>query len=346
MPDNLYRRGAIWWARVQSDGREYRRSLRTASKVQARQRLTKILEEVKHQRFHGEARHSWKMAVLKWGEELLPGKALGTAKRYLCSLEQIAPFVAELYVDEINRKVVAKVAGRKGASNATRRRDLSALSSVLRSCVGWGWIDNNPARDYDRSIIPELRPDIYLPTDAEVAALVARCSPGLGRLVQFLDKTGCREDEGASLEHPQLSLERQEATFQRVKRHRVRTIRLRNPACPEGVGTELGTVRHLTSPQVFYHGDGERYRNVASQLAGHIGALVAAGKVKRFRVHDLRHRFAVRWLKAGGDIYALSRHLGHTSVKTTEVYLRYLAQDSENESAQKAAQVQRFGGEK
>jgi integrase len=32
----------------------------------------------------------------------------------------------------------------------------------------------------------------------------------------------------------------------------------------------------------------------------------------------------VRWLLAGGDIYGLSKHLGHTSVKTTEIYLAYL----------------------
>ena len=32
---------------------------------------------------------------------------------------------------------------------------------------------------------------------------------------------------------------------------------------------------------------------------------------KPFRVHDLRHRFAIRWLSNGGDIYHLSMHLGH-----------------------------------
>jgi integrase len=44
-----------------------------------------------------------------------------------------------------------------------------------------------------------------------------------------------------------------------------------------------------------------------------------------FRVHDLRHAFAIRWLRAGGDIYHLSLHLGHTSLKTTEVYLGHLS---------------------
>jgi integrase/recombinase XerD len=45
---------------------------------------------------------------------------------------------------------------------------------------------------------------------------------------------------------------------------------------------------------------------------------------KPFRVHDLRHRFAIRWLRNGGDIYRLSLHLGHSSIRVTENYLGHL----------------------
>jgi hypothetical protein len=107
---------------------------------------------------------------------------------------------------------------------------------------------------------------------------------------------------GASLEHPQLSIERQEATFLKTKRNRVRTIRLRHPACPGGVGTEVGTPRHNRSNYVFWHGEGARYHNVASRLRAAIKALVEhkdpAQRAKRFRVHDLRRRRSHR--RAGG----------------------------------------------
>jgi integrase/recombinase XerD len=45
---------------------------------------------------------------------------------------------------------------------------------------------------------------------------------------------------------------------------------------------------------------------------------------RRFAFHHLRHRHAVDWLKSGRDIYTLQGRLGHTSVKTTEMYLAYL----------------------
>jgi site-specific recombinase XerD len=42
----------------------------------------------------------------------------------------------------------------------------------------------------------------------------------------------------------------------------------------------------------------------------------------RVSAHTFRHTFAVNFLLRGGDLYALSRLMGHTSVKTTEIYLR------------------------
>jgi len=42
----------------------------------------------------------------------------------------------------------------------------------------------------------------------------------------------------------------------------------------------------------------------------------------RVSAHTFRHTFAVNFLKAGGDIYTLSLLLGHTSVSTTQGYLK------------------------
>jgi len=87
----------------------------------------------------------------------------------------------------------------------------------------------------------------------------------------------------------------------------------------EAAGTITGTPRHPSSPLVFWHGDGEPYRNFASNYA----------EQKRkhkipFRFHDLRHKYAIDYLKTGGKIYTLQKLLGHASIKTTELYLTYL----------------------
>lgn len=97
-------------------------------------------------------------------------------------------------------------------------------------------------------------------------------------------------------------------------------------------GTIRGTPRHLKKPYVFWHHDGRKYAESSSYLA----KVKKAQKLK-FRIHDLRHAYAIEYLKTGGDIYRLSRQLGHRSVKTTEIYLGY-------SGAQTGAQVQRIDG--
>ncbi|GBR19702.1 tyrosine-type recombinase/integrase [Komagataeibacter nataicola] len=62
--------------------------------------------------------------------------------------------------------------------------------------------------------------------------------------------------------------------------------------------------------------------------------------MRRFKVHGLRHAFAVRWLKEGGNIYRLSRHLGHSSVKVTEQnYLGFLIVEEQERVQFQAEQI-------
>ena len=44
----------------------------------------------------------------------------------------------------------------------------------------------------------------------------------------------------------------------------------------------------------------------------------------RCSAHTFRHTYAVNFLKANGDVYRLSRLMGHTNVSVTEVYLKAL----------------------
>jgi integrase/recombinase XerD len=62
----------------------------------------------------------------------------------------------------------------------------------------------------------------------------------------------------------------------------------------------------------------------------------------RLSPHTFRHYFAVTFLRKGGDIYSLSRILGHTSVKVTEVYLRSMGIEDLQHEQQRLSPVARF----
>lgn len=64
----------------------------------------------------------------------------------------------------------------------------------------------------------------------------------------------------------------------------------------------------------------EDTRTRAAARAAHEG-------FKPFNLHHLRHEYAIRYLEDGGSIYDLQKELGHSSVKTTEIYLAFLSED-------------------
>ncbi len=53
----------------------------------------------------------------------------------------------------------------------------------------------------------------------------------------------------------------------------------------------------------------------------------------RVSAHSFRHTFAMNFLAQGGDVYVLSRLMGHESVQVTEVYLRSLRAEQARKSS-------------
>lgn len=117
----------------------------------------------------------------------------------------------------------------------------------------------------------------------------------------------------------------------RTKTDSARAIPLEGPLLSDALGTLVGTPRHATSSLVFWHGDGGAYLNFSANFR----AWRERNGV-RFRFHDLRHFFAVSYLREGGYIYALQGILGHASIKTTEGYLQYLTPEQKQRAMRTA----------
>jgi integrase len=343
---NIYWRNGIAWGRIQVAGREYRRSLRTRNRAEARRRFDSWKEALTARAHFGEQRLGWPEAVLRYVTEIAPEAVKpGTLQRYNVSFRQVDAFLAKLDVHDISKATLNDLISarrKQGATNATINRDLTAISAVLGACVEWGATERNVATDINRRrMTKERRDPIMPPSDADLAAVVRRAPGNFAAMISFLALTGCRQEEAASLEWRQIDLKREEIILTVTKTSRPRRIRI----APAAVELLNGLARPDGVKAVFWHGKGERYANVASRFRSIMkSAQESAQKEGRdfrpFRCHDLRHRYAILELQNGRDIYDLSRHLGHSSVKTTEIYLGYVAG---YKSAQKPDHVQRFG---
>lgn len=347
-PANCYWRGGTLWGRCKVRGVEHRASLRTTDGREARLRFgawkKRLIQEAAEAiEAPAETRHSYKAAVVRWNAEVLPGAVKPQVqRRYMTSMRLLHHHFADLTVDQVtSRAIAAYISARttgtgkvRKATNATIRRDLTALSRLLSACVAWGWLDTNPARFFDRSIIRERRDPIRLPTDADLERVISHAPAQMRPIIRLLDATGMREAEAVTLERADVDWGQQLIRLSRTKTSRPRVLRWVTPGGDAGP-ILTAAVPRLRVPTLFPNRDDEPYRNFSSNFGKAVRDAIASAEeagepFRRFRAHDLRHRFAVRALESGWSIYALSKHLGHTSVKTTEIYLDHLPPEQQD----------------
>jgi len=310
----VYKRNLTYWVRFQWQGKEVRRSAHTSSKNTAQQFLAQLLEEHHRLGRGGRPRRTYKEALERFTVDYLPTLKPRTQERYRTSFRQLNDAFGSLYLDEISRARLADFASHRmttGTKGATVRRDLATLSCVCSCAVAWDYIDANPVKQFSKRHIREAPPRTTYPSTDEVDRLVAHASPMAGQIIRFLEQTGMRQEEVCGLEWSQVSIQRREVRLTKTKTSSPRVVPLSDAA----IGTLTGTPRHITSPYVFWHHDGERYSTFANSFA-----LIARRAMVPFRCHDLRHRFASVFLQATGDVAALQAILGHRSIQMTMRY--------------------------
>ncbi len=359
LPANLYLRGGIYWARFKVRGVEYRESLRTRSERVAMKRLAVRREEVEDRAVYGIAGpKSWADAVVSWNTHVADSLGEQTFARYVCSLRQLRTQLDPLSVQEITAdtlKDIIKTRRRAGVKNATIRRDLTALSSVLGHAADEGWIEENPAAALNRRrLVPERVVKIVLPQEDSIARIFAVLPSRIRDVCELTRENGLRLEEVLGLTHRAIDRRGLTITVENGKGSKVRTV----PLTPRAMAIIDRQPRYIGKPWVFWTGDGERLAtestNLSSRLGGYmrrVARKAAQEKVEfhPFSHHDFRHLFAVEYLRDGrGSIYDLQGELGHATIAVTERYLAFLtpeqARAAKSTVAQRGAHEQRSEG--
>jgi integrase/recombinase XerD len=322
-PAGTFWRNDVLWGRTQVGARDHKWSLRTDDPAIAKRRReeerARIVAAV---HFGVEARKTFADALEAWEQTIVRQVAPTTAARYAVSLGQLQPFLDGLFLDEINGSRVAEIIRQRtahGATNATIKRDLVALSSVISFAIDQGWREDNPVLPRMRRL-KERRDPIELPEPEHIRAVIERAPGMFARLIEAALRTGARQEELAGARRAQVDHGRRELTLI-GKGNKRRTISL-DPF--DGYEALRALPAALGGAFLFWHDQGERYANVASRFRAIVREVARKQGFKPFRFHDLRHRHAVDWLQSGRSIYDLQHRLGHSSIKTTEVYLAFL----------------------
>ncbi len=333
----IYRRGRVWWVRFRLNGQHVRRSAYTQQKSEALAFLLRLMSE--HAAAARDERPSYTYAETVerfFAESSIKAR---TKASYRSNDKACRSTLGALRLADINRRALADhVAGRKqaGVADATIRRDLAFLSSLFSAAIRWEWVDTNPVTAVGKRSLKEAQPRTRFLTRPEFASLKRVASDHLKPILTLAVETGMRREELLGLTVRSIDLERREVHLDKTKTNSPRRVPLTDTAVVT-IESLLNAPDRPSSPYLICKADGDRYVDLRKPFAT---ALKRCG-INDFRWHDLRHTFASWWVQGGGDLYRLSRVLGHSTLQMSARYGHLRTNDLHDEMralAQKRSQ--------
>jgi integrase len=245
-------------------------------------------------------------------------------------LDQVTTSDCERYLNDRRRAFRANPGHKmpKRLSEGTVQLERRRLATIFRRAVDDGLIDRNPWKAVKAK--PDDVRDRVL-TDAEQRELLARLSPRFQRFVLFVLGTGIRLEECRGID-PKTDMD----LDARVLRVTGKYGKTREVPIP----TDLVPVikAQLKADGGLWKQNAQRLRMVLVRACREVTPSPdgtrpqwqrkAQAAIAHLSPHAFRHTFVHRWLKGGGDIYALSRILGHESIAVTQRhYAKLLTED-------------------
>jgi integrase/recombinase XerD len=347
----LYKRGNVWWGRVQRKGVEHRTSFETRTKAVAEKRLRTWLDDLEAQQWGGKRRHAFRDVAKAFVTEYLVTLKPAAATRYGVSLDWLSQKFEDSFMDDIGREELSEFETWRrglGVSNPTIRRDLACLSSIFTFCEDKEWTDDgrNPVPAYlrrraKRGLKEADARKRYLSVDEE-ARLLAKATPEVHIAICVAIDTGLRSEEMFSLTWPQINFAKGTIrTTDDTKNGKSRTVPMPERtaqflAQKKLKADQANRTRKVASTFVFTHEDGSRILRQNKGLAG----AVRRAEIPHVRWHDLRRTAGCRWLQRDKrSLEEVAKMLGHGAKSVTEKAYAFLDEEEVAESiaAQKPA---------
>jgi integrase/recombinase XerD len=319
----LERRGEIWYFTKRINGERYRESTGFADRKSAERRAAEIEHHIRA------GIHGWRSTIPTFAEwwaiyqkTYTPLKS--SRNRDVQIVAHFLPHFGAKRLDEITKSDIVRYLNlrrtdltgnpghknRRPISESTIRRERGLLQAIFERAIEEGHDFRNPFRGIKRG--KDTPKSQVLPLEQETLLLGA-LHPRFQRFVRFGLGTGCRLDEIRGID-PQRDIDWQLGTVRVIGKFR------KERDVPMQPDARAALEEQLREENKLWTQDPQRLREVLAEGC-------ARAKIPIITPHVLRHTYGTRWLQAGGDIYKLSRILGHASVSVTEAHYVHLLKD-------------------
>jgi integrase len=319
----LEKRGEIWYFTRRINGQRYRESTGFADKKSAERRAVEIEHDIRA------GIHGWKSTIPSFAEwwavyrkTYTPLKSARNRDAQIVA--HFLPHFGARRLDEITKSDIVRylnmrrtqMTGNPGHKNrhlvseSTVRRERGLLQSIFERAIDEGHDFRNPFRGIKRG---KDKPRTRVLRLDEESKLIEALHPRFQRFVRFALGTGCRLDEIRGIDS------NRDVDWTRGTVHVIGKFRKERDV-PMQPDARAAIEEQLDEEGKLWTQNPQRLREVMAEGS-------ARAKIPSPTPHALRHTFGTRWLQAGGDIYKLSKILGHSTVAVTEAHYAHLLKE-------------------
>jgi site-specific recombinase XerD len=209
----------------------------------------------------------------------------------------------------------------QGVKPSTINRELNTIKAMFNKAVAWNALAQNPAKSVQK--FKEGRKQVRYLSKEEVLTILNAADEGLRAILETFLLTGLRRDELIHLNWADVNFKNKVLSVQtkdgwHPKDYEVRHI----PMTPRLL--EVLSRLPKTDGPIFTNNGGKPLNGIV--LSAAFRRLIRRCGIKQASIHTLRHTFASHLIMSGADLYTVQKLLGHSSIKTTEIYA-HLAPD-------------------
>lgn len=327
------RDNGIWYVwHYDENGRKLKRSTKAKTKSEALKFLQRFKIELEDKKHPAPKNVTFSALVDEFLSYSKGVHTEATQKHFRTASNEFArhmgnPKLRSVDVRDLERFLAVK---QSEASRWTARRVYIALASMFQKAVQWGYIESNPFRGIKRPTPPERRP-LHFSKEELNALLASLRDPQLKILVQTGVFTGMRLGELLSLMWEDVSFEKVEIHVRNKNGFVTKSKKERTLPMHPTLKKILMDWRKKSRSQLVFARE-ETLRWGVSQMSIRFKSALKRSPLpeqrkRELHFHSLRHTFATMLLQQSVPIYTVSRMLGHSSVRTTEIYAHAIPTD-------------------
>lgn len=206
----------------------------------------------------------------------------------------------------------------EGKAKGTINQHLTRLKTVFRMAVSWGVCPSVPSFPQIKRVEGRMR---FLSKEEEsqvIETLISAGEADVADLVAILLDTGMRLSEGLRVKVEDYDVDVRSIHVWKTKNGKARSVPMTN------------RVRTILLRRRSQRIAGEVFEGLTVTKVEHVWQKVRyllSIDDDQFVLHALRHTFASRLAQKGYDLYKISKLLGHSSIKMTEIYAHLIPEN-------------------